>query len=1383
MLPFAPREESPEGRPPVRGVGPLGYAPPPRARARPGSELTLIAVVAEKPSVARDIASVLGARQKTKGALTGNGYVVTWAVGHLVGLCEPHEMEPAWKSWRLERLPMLPPHWPLKVLPNGKDQFDRVAAILGDPQVERVVCATDAGREGELIFRLIYRQARCRKPVDRLWISSLTPDAIRQGFAALRPGKAFDNLADAAEGRSRADWLVGMNLTRAYSLWFGPELLSVGRVQTPTLAMLAEREAAIQRFVPEPYCEVKATFGQAPSESYEGVWFDPARKGDDEARHAQRLPADGVMAEAIRARCQGAQGDIVSLTGSDRSLPPPLLYDLTELQRHANRLYGMTAQATLAAAQALYEKHKLISYPRTDSRHLSQTVAAGLGPVVQAIAPAYGPAVAPGSGQRPLSRRFVDDAKVSDHHAIVPTGVTKAGKDLGKEEERLFDLICRRLLMAWHEDHRFRVTTVVTAVRTEGATDSFRSSGTLVTQVGWKVLDPVPSGKKTSKRDAEAADDERALPRGLERGQTHPVTEVEVQRKETQPPTRFTDASLLTAMESAGKALDNRELEDAMRERGLGTPATRAAIIETLLQRGYVERKGKALHVTPKGMSLVSVVHEAVKSPAMTGEWELELKRLERGAVTLPAFMSRIEQFVKDILGQGPAQPATPRASSPPGAPPASPAPPRPPAKPAEKQAVSPAAGPGSRPAPAASQNLQTVVQERFGHPAFRPHQEEVCRAVANGQDALVVMPTGSGKSLCYQLPGIARGGTTLVISPLIALMEDQTSKLRERGFRAEAIHSGRSRELSRAACRAYLDGQLDFLFIAPERLSVPGFPEMLARRPPCLIAVDEAHCISHWGHDFRPDYRLLKDRLPLLRPAPVIALTATATVRVQRDILEQLGVGDAQRFIRGFRRDNLAIEAVERPRSERFDDVLSTLSGENRLPALVYVPTRRTAEEVAYELGEHFKVAPYHAGLDPAVRSRTQEDFLGGKLEVVVATIAFGMGIDKADVRTVIHTALPSSLEGYYQEIGRAGRDGKPARALLLYNWGDRRIHESFLERDYPVVEVLAKLRKAVPAEGVRRESLIGKSELAPEVAEAAIDKLWIHGGVTVDADDVVRPGRDGWQKSYAAIRDYRAGQLDEVLEFAQANECRMVRLVRHFGDVRDRHACGHCDVCEPRGCVGRRFREPTAAEQRDAERIVQELQRFDGVSTGTLYKALHPDGRMERRVFERLVDAMARAGALTVEEDSFEKDGKAIRFRRARLSPSGMLAVQGQDFVFDDEDGGAGKAASSAQKGSGVRVRKKAGKRTASAGGEHGKTFPGAPQADPLLVERLREWRRTTAKTRGCPAFRILTDRTMLAIAARRPGSAADLAQIPGAGPKLVEKYGAALLKLVAG
>lgn len=634
-------------------------------------------VVAEKPAVARDIARVLGAREQGEGYYKGPGWVVTWAIGHLVGLAQPHEVNPEWRRWERSHLPMLPRQWPLVVVRQTASQFRIVSRLLNAPQVEAVVCATDAGREGELIFRYIYEASGCRKPVRRLWVSSLTESALHEGLRTLRPGSAYNPLADAAKGRSRADWLVGMNLSRLYSLACG-ETLSVGRVQTPTLAMVVERELAIRRFVPQDYLEVVATFApagpQGPQGRYTGVWF--RSQGPDrpepvgKLHEARRLPAEGSEAAQVVARTRAGRAAVESVTSEQKRMPPPLLYDLTELQRHANRLFGWSAHRTLEVAQALYERHKLLSYPRTSSRHLSQQVAATLPEVVRAIRAPYEGLLAPGTGQRPLGRRFVDDSKVTDHHALIPTSTSPEGLRLTADERRLYDLVCRRLLAAWHEECVWSVITVVTAVSTPASgagpavVDRFHSSGSAMERPGWKVLDvgggqqaPKARGSgKEAEGSAEEAEDSQELPPGLAKGQPRTVHEVQAVKKQTRPPPHFTEATLLTAMESAGRTLEDKELAEAMRESGLGTPATRAAIIETLLERDYLRRQGRSLVATDKGIGLVQVVHPEVKSPAMTGQWEAMLQRIERGSGELEAFMQGIERYVSEVVARVPAE-------------------------------------------------------------------------------------------------------------------------------------------------------------------------------------------------------------------------------------------------------------------------------------------------------------------------------------------------------------------------------------------------------------------------------------------------------------------------------------------------------------------------------------------------------------------------------------------------------------------------------------------------------------------------------------------------------------------------------------------------------
>ncbi len=1337
-----------------------------------------IAVIAEKPSVARDIARVLGAGDRGDGCLRGSGYVVTWAIGHLVALAQPHEMRPEWRAWRQTLLPMLPERWPLVVYDKTRSQFEVVRRILDAPDVERVICATDAGREGELIFRYIWEAAgmesgRARKPrVERLWISSLTPDAIRAGFSSLRPQTEVDGLADAARGRSRADWLVGMNLSRAYTLARRSsshgELLSVGRVQTPTLAILVEREHSIRAFVAEDYFEVVADFrapgARAQTPSYRGTWFRPTPPGaEPEAlERARRLPADGEEAERVVARARTGRASIESVDAQTRRLAPPPLYDLTELQRAANRSFGWSAARTLEIAQELYESKKVLSYPRTDSRHLSRSVAATLPRIVAAISEPYLEQLAPGTGDRPLGPRFVDDARVSDHHAIIPTGVPPGRAGLSADQARLFDLVARRLLAAWHSDHVYATTTVVTAVASsapEPFVDRYRSQGSAVLSLGWRALEGAPP-----------ADGEVQLPAGLARGQVQDVIEARAERKRTRPPRRLTEATLLTAMETAGRTLEDRELSEAMRETGLGTPATRAAIIETLLERKYITRDGKSLAATDKGVELVAIVHPDVKSPGMTGQWEARLKRIERGSGELDAFMRDIETYVCEVVKRVRTSPASIAVSAPGAAPPAD-APQ--PAFAFERERSEPQTQ-------TAPDRLLGLLQRRFGFEAFRPFQEEVCRTLTGGSDALLVMPTGAGKSLCYQLPGLARGGTTLVVSPLIALMDDQVAKLTELGLRAERIHSGRARSESQAVLRAYLDGKLDFLFIAPERLAVPGFPERLAQRKPALVAVDEAHCISHWGHDFRPEYRMLRERLPALRPAPVIALTATATPLVQRDIVSQLGIEKAHRYIHGFRRTNIAIELVEAPPSARDSGTERLLRAAGRRPALVYAPTRKKSEALASRLDKSFRASAYHAGMPARERDEVQRAFMAGSLEVIVATIAFGMGIDKADVRTVVHTALPSSVESYYQVIGRAGRDGALSRAVLFHGYVDLRTHEHFLARDYPDLALLERVFGALAPKPEPRAELQRRVRMDPDQLERVLEKLWVHGGALVDADENSARGSDAWREPYQAQRRHKQAQLEQVRRYAESRGCRMLRLVRHFGDEADSGAeCGMCDICDAPGAEALGFVALDATQSAALERIVFALRARNAQPSGKLHREVF-GASFESRDFGRLVSGLVRAGLAIEEAESFERDGETIAFQRLRLTKAGLAA-----------DAAALAAVRVARETEAERApRKRRGKATPSASTRTRRARADSPAAptvraeaaiDGALLGALMRWRGAEAKRRRIPAFRVMTNAALQGIAASRPRDERELLEVKGIGPALAAKYGAALLGLV--
>lgn len=627
----------------------------------------MIVVLAEKPTVARDLAAVLGATARRDGFLEGGGYRVTWALGHLVRLAEPGEIDPAWRAWSRGALPMLPAGFPLETIDKVRSQYRVVANLLRDRETQSLIAATDAGREGELIFRYVYEHARCRKPWKRLWLSSLTPAAIRAALSKLEPGGRFDGLAAAARARSQADWLVGMNFSRAYTLTSGT-LYSVGRVQTPTLAMVVQRDEAIRRFVAQPYLEVEATFESAKG-MYRGTYYDPPEQGlRDSAGRLRafdplraRLPADGRLATEISNRARGGVASVAALESQLRQTRPPQLYDLTDLQRDANRLYGLSAQRTLDAAQTLYEKHKALSYPRTDSRHLSSAVAATLPAIVGAIAPMYEGLVAAKSGG-PLGRRWVDDSKVGDHHALIPTTQRPALRT-GSSEALVYDLVCRRLLMVWHDDLVESITRLLTEVRDRSGDAAsailFATQGTVLQRPGWTVLNPLrrePSG-------SQVAPGLPKIPPGLVPGDAQRVTDVRVHRKQTQPPKPHTEATLLSAMESAGRQIEDEALREAMRDAGLGTPATRAAIIETLLLRGYLARSGKTLTSTPLGAALIEAVHPLVRSPELTGRWEQRLRKMERGEDKLDAFMSDIAGYVREVVGVEATKPMKPRTA------------------------------------------------------------------------------------------------------------------------------------------------------------------------------------------------------------------------------------------------------------------------------------------------------------------------------------------------------------------------------------------------------------------------------------------------------------------------------------------------------------------------------------------------------------------------------------------------------------------------------------------------------------------------------------------------------------------------------------------------
>jgi len=741
-------------------------------------------------------------------------------------------------------------------------------------------------------------------------------------------------------------------------------------------------------------------------------------------------------------------------------------------------------------------------------------------------------------------------------------------------------------------------------------------------------------------------------------------------------------------------------------------------------------------------------------------------------------------------------------------------------------------------PAQIAPETLSELLQRVFGHRKFRAHQREVCEAAASGRDVLLVMPTGAGKSLCYQLPAMARGGTALVISPLIALMDDQAGKLSALGLRVARVHSGLSRDDARQACRDYLAGELDFLFIAPERMRVPGFPEMLARRKPSLVAIDEAHCISAWGHDFRPDYRTLGSHLPALRPAPIIALTATATPTVQKDIAKQLDLKDPAVFITGFRRENLAVEAMELSKPQRAEFMAKLLAATSARPAIVYAASRKSAEELAERLNRDFPARAYHAGLEPGVRERVQREFLAGKIDVVVATVAFGMGVDKADVRTVVHVALPGSVEAFYQEIGRAGRDGLPSRTVLLYSFADRKTQEFFLEKNYPPVSDLEQVAGVLGEEFVDPETLqraLGKKKIAmdKESLDRAIEKLQGVGVAEVDMAGGVRAGEGrrglaAWKAGYDLQVEARRAQIDKMVAFAEGHQCRMTALVRHFGDTTDtRGPCGRCDVCRPQSASGGEGHAPNADECRDLRVILKALEGR-GTSTGKLFTELKLTS--DRKRFDALLDGLARAGLIAIANDSFRTDdGRDVTYRKASITHEGRTPddatlatvwIRGEvesgtrakrtqkkqppTYVsksrpFDKLRAGSRASSSAAARGErqgrdlyqpGAKPQEHARPNTQRAEGPTYRataTPKAAPEpavelnaAQAALEAKLKKWRREEAGKAGLPSFFVFSDTVLRNIVLAGPASLSELSKVRGVGPEKLEKFGAAVLEI---
>ena len=575
-------------------------------------------VIAEKPSVAKSIAEVLGAMNRKDGYFEGNGYLVSWCVGHLVELAEPESYGDKWKRWTYESLPVKPEYWQYEIKEDTKEQYDVLYALLHDNRVEAVVCATDAGREGELIFRLVYEMAGCHKPMERLWISSMEESAIRDGFDNLKPGSDYDNLYYSALCRQEADWLVGINGTRLFTVIYGGKTLKVGRVQTPTLAMLVEREAKIMNFKKEQYFMAHILCG-----------------GVDAATERINSKTD---AEKITGACLNGQALVTSVVKEEKTVAPPKLYDLTTLQRDANRLFGFTAKQTLEYTQSLYEK-KLCTYPRTDSQFLSDDMQVTAENVIRAIFDSM--TFVPQVVFNPDIQRVLNSKKVTDHHAIIPTVEIALAdlKALPETERKILSLVADRLLCATGEKHLYE--TVKAELTCGGSV--FKASGKSVLRNGWKDFEEAfkKSFKTTEEKDAE----EKKLPE-LREGMTFDGVQTKISEHYTTPPKHFTEDSLLSAMERAG----SEDMGDDVERKGLGTPATRADIIEKLVRDGFVKREKKQIVPTEDGMKLITVLPDVVKSPKLTADWENALTLVAKGEMDRDEFMADIVTMVEELI-------------------------------------------------------------------------------------------------------------------------------------------------------------------------------------------------------------------------------------------------------------------------------------------------------------------------------------------------------------------------------------------------------------------------------------------------------------------------------------------------------------------------------------------------------------------------------------------------------------------------------------------------------------------------------------------------------------------------------------------------------------
>ncbi len=1173
-----------------------------------------ILVVAEKPSVAEHIAQVLGVSEAKPGYFSSDKYLISWALGHLVGLCEPGEIEPAWKPWQLSQLPMIPRRWPLKILPKKKSQYMVLQKLLDRNDLEYIVCATDAGREGELIFRYIYQHSRCQAPAQRLWLNTLTPAAVKQGFDSLSPSARFDDLANSARARAQADWLVGMNFSRAVSLLFGEEA-SVGRVQTPTLGLIVTREQEIRRFEPEEYFELWADFSLDSGPSLRGCWqgSDPTSK--------QRLSQEDEAA-AIRARCLQGELSWRDFQSEKKLSLPPLLLDLNELSRQACLEYGLTAAQTLDIAQKLYEKCRLISYPRTDSRYLSSALKPSLSALAQHVARQLDLDPEHERYRQPIAQRYVNDDKVSDHHAIIPT--LEYPGALSEAERQVYQLICNSFIRLFWSAYRYQTGEALVEVLSPQHADYFQVEWVQTLDPGWTRLVAAPRNELGPQIVTKS-------PGGSEK---LALDTLKVVNKLEEGPQPYDDASLLEAMQKAGSL----ESEGETIEVGLGTSATRAQTIEALLSRGYLRREGLHLRAQTKGERLLASLPHSLADVELTCSWERKLKVIEEGNYSPVVFMREVRRFCEELLLE---LLAPPRYQGQPQEPVYSELP-LPPDPPTDPQTLS-------------LDDLDWVCHDLL---AVEEVGEDVRRSVRllwEGEDCIYQGFDSFRAFTAYCAAGLLQAEITVIICPDASLCETRTQYLRRLGHRAERLHSGRDEVFSQEVCRRYEEGRLDFLFLTPDQLQRPGMIERLQQVHPGLLAVESAEKLSTWSHHFQPDYLALSKLLDALRPAPILLVYGPCDRGVLEDVAEELELAEPQRIQMPLQGEGLALEWVPAEGHQRERAVHELALQSDNLPMVIYLAHEQMAERIHAALNYSSRVCRATSQQSIYQQQDAIEAYNRGQASILLTNLGRLPGLKAERTTTVLHTALPPSLPLYLQQIlSVGGNAGGELRCLALHCPADHHRFEFWLQQINPEVSLLEDVIMQCESGTSTRQGLAELCGLDARTFSAVLEIL-LASRALLEREGKLHQGREGWQTIAKSFREHQEKLRRDVLSFFEAHRCRYQSLAQALELAPSEETCGLCDICDPDGCKLQVWRRPDAEEFKVLEQLRDSLEYQEAPSIAQIFRTLQCEELSTRDALQPYIRAMVNAGLAEVWIDSLEKKGFTQNYQRMQLTPEG--------------------------------------------------------------------------------------------------------------------------------